>query len=60
MTLVAAWAAVAAALGVLMRRAGPWPRVAIGCAAWPAWPAIIGVSYARYRARRARQNKEDR
>lgn len=54
MTLVAAWAMVAAALGVVMRRVGPWPRVVIGCAAWPAWPAIVGVSYARYRARRAR------
>lgn len=60
MTLVAAWAAIATALGALMRKAGPWWRVTLGCAAWPAWPAIAGVSYARYRVKRARQNKEDR
>lgn len=54
MTLVAVWAAVAAALGGLMRKTGPWWRVAIGCAAWPAWPAVVGVSYVRWRRRRAR------
>lgn len=54
MTIVAAWAAVAATLGGLMRNMGPWWRVALGCAAWPVWPAIAGVSYARWRRRRAK------
>lgn len=54
MTLVVAWAAVGAALGGLLRKTGPWWRVMLGCAAWPAWPAVVGVSYARHRARRAR------
>lgn len=57
MTAVAAWLGVATGLVVLMRRAGPWWRVALGCAAWPAWPAIAGVSYARWRARQARKEK---
>lgn len=55
MTAVVAWLGVAAGLGVLMRRVGPWWRVALGCAVWPAWPAIAGVSYARWRVRRARR-----
>lgn len=55
MSLIAAWVGVAASLGVLMRRVGPWWRVALGCAAWPAWPAIAGLSYARWRRRRARR-----
>lgn len=54
--MTATWAIVAATLGVLLRKAGPWWRVAIGCAAWPVWPALIGVSYARYRARKARRS----
>lgn len=54
MTLMATWATVATVLGAFMRKAGPWWRVTLGCAAWPTWPVIIGVSYARYRARKAR------
>lgn len=58
MSFVAAWIGVAAGLGMLMRRVGPWWRVALGCAAWPTWPAIAGVSYARWRRRRARKENE--
>ena len=48
----AAWASVALVLVAFLRKVGPWWRVALGCAAWPAWPAIVGVSYARFRKRR--------
>src|SRR5882672_12269181 len=53
-TIVVVWAAITAALGGLMRKTGPWWRVALGCAAWPVWPVIAGISYARHRARKAR------
>ncbi len=56
MRLVVAWVSVATSLGVLMRRVGPWWRVVLGCAVWPAWPAIIAVSYARYRTKKVRTN----
>lgn len=52
MTVVVAWATIAAALGGLMRNVGPWWRVALGCAAWPALPAVVVVSYVRYRVKR--------
>ncbi len=58
MNLVAAWVGVTVGLGVLMRKAGPWWRVALGCAAWPAWPAIAGMSYARWRRRRAQKENK--
>ncbi len=55
MTIIVTWATVTVALGGLLRKTGPWWRVALGCAAWPVWPAVAGVSYARWHRRKTRK-----
>lgn len=50
--LIIIWLGVAAAIGFVARKAGPWWRVSLGSVAWPALPLVVAISRYRYVRRR--------